>query len=447
MERKIGLYIGLDSIDFCFDTKENYNKIADRYNEGYGNFGNKFFLSTEIGYLKDEIDFEHIIRYSDVRNDYFISDLTIEQVNERFRAIVLPQANIFNPEKRVLAQLKGFTSFIRLLKIPVFVIGVGLQARSYSELKYVCESIKDVAKDFCDAVYSSGGEFSLRGYVTKELFDMLGYSGAVVTGCPSLFRNGRNFEVSSEKKEEIDGFRPVMNGYSYCFLNRAYADNFYKYNAYFMDQDEFMGLLYGKEAKEKNIYSLLHKYTIKGIVAASRGRVCLLYDVSLWDAFLKKHLVNYCFGYRIHGNILSITNGIQSTVVAHDCRTYELADYFSIPYIGEKDIKHIDLYDLYMKCDYTVFNNKYKEKYDLFEQFMIEKGLLRTALNIDRNIIGGQEIGALDNVSMNDLSGLTQEIGVYQRSFAFIDGMLRKNKRMLKTICLKQKADIYRYLH
>lgn len=437
MERKIGLYIGLDSIDFCFDKKENYDTIADRYCNGYGNFGNKFFLSTEIGYLKDEIDFDHLIRYSDVRNDYFISDLTIEQVNERFRAIVLPQANIFNPEKKVLAQLKGFTSFIRLLKIPVFVIGVGIQAKSYNELKHVYKSISVVAKEFCDAVYSTGGEFSLRGYVTKELLDMLGYSDAVVTGCPSLFRNGRDFEVSSVKKEERDNFRPVMNGYSYCFLNKAYSDNFFKYNAYFMDQDEFMGLLYGKEVEEKNIYRLLHKYTIKGIMAAAQGRVCLLYDVSLWDAFLKRNLVNYCFGYRIHGNILSITNGIPSTVVAHDCRTYELADYFSIPYVGEKDAKHIDLYDSYMKCDYTVFNKKYKKKYDLFEQFLIENGLVRTKISIDRQVIGSDEICDFDYASAKDLSVLEQEIGFSQISFAFFDGMMRKNKRMIKAIFLK----------
>lgn len=58
------------------------------------------------------------------------------------------------------------------IKIPIYVIACGVQARSYDELPYLIEEIGYISKKFIRSVYQTGGEFCLRGYFTKEFFDI-----------------------------------------------------------------------------------------------------------------------------------------------------------------------------------------------------------------------------------------------------------------------------------
>lgn len=70
-----------------------------------------------------------------------------------------------------------------------------------------------------------------------------------------------------------------------------------------------------------------------------------------WSAEIKKY--DLCFGTRMHGNMISLPQGIPSIVITHDSRTEELAEVMGIPRITAKEaLKCADLIDIMMKCKF-----------------------------------------------------------------------------------------------
>lgn len=98
-------------------------------------------MTATKNYLKDEADFEHTLFYSNRKKNFCICDYSIDEINERFRAVVLPQANIFSATDIAIEHMKGFTEVINKLKIPVYVTGVGAQAQDYDSIYELYYSI------------------------------------------------------------------------------------------------------------------------------------------------------------------------------------------------------------------------------------------------------------------------------------------------------------------
>ena len=390
--KKIIFYLSEDAVDFDMDAPTCYEKLYDKFvTGGGGNVGNKFFLTATKNYLKDEADFEHTLFYSNRKKNFCICDYSIDEINERFRAVVLPQANIFSATDMAIEHMKGFTEVINKLEIPVYVTGVGAQAQDYDSIYELYYSIRDVVTEFCKAVYRTGGEFSLRGFFTKEFFDMLGFKSAVVTGCPSIYQVGREFQICERKVSEIE-FRPVINGYASLLRHNKIYDAFIKYNAVYLDQDEFIGLLYNSKMFEDlklddiELQKYVKKYSLNAMKIFAKDKVKLFYDIPIWQDYLKKNNFNFSFGKRIHGNIISIVTGIPAVVMVHDSRTRELAEYFSIPSVSNLN-RYNNLYEMYLEADYSSFNKDFKEKYDNFNRFLIEHGLRKVNLSGQENDI------------------------------------------------------------
>lgn len=376
--KKILLYLSEDTVDFNLDNPTCYDKLYEDFKVGGGNVGNKFFLAATKSYL-EELDIENTVYYSAIKNKFFICNKSIDEINSSYRAIVLPQANIFSVSKEAIYHLKGFTSIINKIKIPVFVTGVGAQADSYDDLYKLYYSIRSVATEFCNAVYKTGGEFSLRGYFTKELFDLLGFRSAVVTGCPSIFQVGRDFRMS-ENKIQREKFRPIINGYATFLKNNMIYNAFKKYDAIYLDQGEYIRALYdvdlfqNEEADKRILYYLIEKYTIRGIQLLANDKIKLFYDIPVWRKYIVDEEFNFSFGQRIHGNIISIISGIPAMVKAEDTRTKEMAEYFNIPTISNIR-KYNDIYDVYLDTDYSKFNAEFTKKFDVFNKFLLDYDL------------------------------------------------------------------------
>ena len=387
--KKLLLYLSADTIDFNMDNPTCYDSIYNDFVEGgRGNVGNKFFLSATKSYLED-VDFVNTIYYSCLKKNFFISNKSFDEINSSYRAIVLPQANVFSVSKEAIAHLIGFTEVLKKIKIPVYVTGVGAQAEDYGSIYELFYSIKQVAVEFCNAVYRTGGEFSLRGYFTKELFDLFGFKSAVVTGCPSIFQVGRNFQVN-KKKITQDDLRPTINGYANFLKNDVIFSAFEKYGAIYLDQSEFIRILYddsyftNEHLDKKNIKVLINKYSINGLKLLSEDKIKLFYDIPVWKDYLIKQGFNFSLGQRIHGNIISIISGIPAMVVAHDSRTKELAEYFEIPNISNIK-KYHDVYEIYLEMDYKRFNKNFSSKFDIFNKFLLEHNLRQHDIQAEVN--------------------------------------------------------------
>ncbi len=332
-----------------------------------GNTGNLLFFQASQQYLLNSgIDF-----------DYHNPDMTIDEINEKYRCIILPTANLLSANKKMRQRMRGYTELFTQSKIPVFILGIGAQAPDYEALPDLYRTIKDDASAFIKSVYDTGGQFSLRGYFTEELFKKLGFRQAVVTVCPSLYQQGRNLRVSTNKAELSD-FKPLING-TVEYLSTPEIRKFFKDypQSQYLDQDQFLDILYKKfplNFNHKTMANLLKKYSLTGLKLVTEKRLNLFADLSVWKKFIKDNHFNFAFGQRIHGNIISVLSNIPAVVHRHDSRTRELAEFFEIPTISS--IENKSLYEIYEKADYSNFNRNFAAKYDNFAAFLNRHGII-----------------------------------------------------------------------
>lgn len=348
--------------------------------EGTFNVGNRLWLQG----IMSAID------TGENHYEFLPTNIIADKVNEQFDFIILPMANIFNVH--YVHYLESLADTFEKIKIPVYVIACGAQADSYDALDDLIEKIGDNAKRFIRAAYNTGGEFALRGEFTKQFFDRLGFQSAIVTGCPSLYQLGRDFRVSGTNYgAEI---RPVFNGKISILpkLLEAYPDSDY------MDQDTFLKDLCVKRINKpsfRDVFSFFCNYEPYAATLLAQDRIKLIPNMNDWRRYLMESGANFAFGSRIHGNIISLLSGIPATVVAIDTRTIEMADYFDIPYLVHKP-GHIytqkELENAYSKADYHSFNRNYQNKYKIFEDFLINHGIVSKVNQINSFFTDGKDV-------------------------------------------------------
>ena len=355
-------------LDFDVITPVDYENIAEIHRQTGGNSGNKVHYTSVYQYLTNpNIEYKNLT-----------SDMTPDFINNNFDMVIFPTANILNAAPPVVDEITKCAEVFNKLKIPVFPIGCGCQARSYKDLNTLIKQIKKPAYNFIKSVYNTGGEFALRGFFTKECFEKLGFHSAVVTGCPSMYQNGRDLKISNDKVSP-DKFRPIING-TINYLNKEKIQKIFEEykNAIYICQEQFLEILYSHKTRldvsENAILSELKKYGYTGLKLLYEGRVKLFYDFPVWKNFIKENGYNFSFGTRIHGNIAAILSGCPAMPEYPDTRVQELAEFFDIPCIS-KFPENKNLYDLYCEADYTKFNQTFAQKFDNFEKFLSDCGI------------------------------------------------------------------------
>ncbi len=356
-----------DEVDIFSST--DYRRLFENLDAIYGgncpNWGNKLWfqgLYSEISTDENDISF----RTTD----------SVDEINNNYDLIIYPMANFFS--KQYTDSMLELAQIFNKIKIPVYIIACGAQASSYDDLESLVEKIGTPASKFIESIYQTGGEFALRGYFTKEFFDRLGFSSAVVTGCPSLYQMGPEFKVS-DKKVEIEQVMPIMNGRLDLFENimKAVPSSIY------MDQDYYAGCLYKAgylqnfNLKDKILFS--YNYSAYQAELLGADRIKMIADMNDWFHYIKDNPFNYAFGSRIHGNIMAILTGTPATVVAIDSRTQEMAEFFDIPYIRHQEGKKYSLEDFfhaYEDANYDKFNATYRSKYFHYENFLREHNIV-----------------------------------------------------------------------
>lgn len=344
----------------------NYISFEEEWKkQNGGNAGNKLFTFAIEQYLTKE----------DIVYSYYTGNETIEDINEKYDIAILPLANIFNSHPAILQLLESYTRIIEKFKIPVYIIGCGIQCTSYEEIDMLVSTIKTPVGEFLNAVYQTGGELALRGYATKEFLDKIMQNSAEVTGCPSLYQKGAGLQITNEKVDEKI-FRPVINGNLKYLRKINMLSVFDKYaNSIYLDQDEFAPWLYFEKLslKDKNVWELVRKRTYYGAELLAENRIKLLYDIPYWIKYLQTEGFHFSCGSRIHGNIAAILAGVPAMVLYRDARTRELAEFMELPCCPSIDGRL--LYKKYLKADYSRFNKTFSDKFKKFEHFMVSHGI------------------------------------------------------------------------
>ncbi len=344
----------------------NYETFeAEWIKQNGGNSGNKLFNTAVEQYLTKE----------DIEYAYYTGSESVDEINGRYDMAIFTTANIFNAHPRIRKELDVFAETIGKFKIPVYILGCGLQCASYDEIGSLAEEIGESARAFLKAIYRTGGELAVRGYATKEFLDKVMPNTAVVTGCPSFYQRGSRLQISNVKVPE-EQFKPAINGNLKYLKQIGMLQVFEQYeNSVYMDQDEFAQVLYfHNDRRNSNTAELVRKKTLCGVQLLSENRVRLIYDVPVWLSWFREQNISFSCGSRIHGNIAATLAGIPAMVIYRDARTRELAEFFELPN-GAQYNDQKSLYEVYLEADYTDFNRNFADKFKAFENFMVSHGI------------------------------------------------------------------------
>ncbi len=139
-----------------------------------------------------------------------LADADIERINAECECVVLPMANNFRVGFNLMGNL---TAFVRRLKIPCVVMGVGLQADSAADIQQGFP-FDDSTRAFVDAVLDHSALLGLRGELTGEYLKKLGYTPErhfTVIGCPSMYSRGARLIAPQPKPLDADA--PISINY------------------------------------------------------------------------------------------------------------------------------------------------------------------------------------------------------------------------------------------
>lgn len=314
-----------------------------------------------------------------------------EQANESFDAVVIPAANWINAKM----DLGYLATAIEGLKIPVVVIGIGAQGRDYG----TDITPTDGTQRFLKAVFDRSASVSVRGEFTQKVLEAMGYRNTRVTGCPSLYCDFRDFNATTREKFKLQ--RCLLHATRFYAGDRVFVDadgpnqRLFRFafrrrlNYLYQSEFEEMALVFGLETLEtlakrpleflKKIYRVEKPEKLMRYIR-THGRSYL--DVDRWT----DDVARYCFVYgtRLHGTIMALNSGVPATLLWHDSRTREIADFAAIPSLDAEraDISAKGLKRAYETADLDRYYRRRAENSEAYAAFLKENGITPALENI-----------------------------------------------------------------
>ncbi|MFD2210045.1 polysaccharide pyruvyl transferase family protein [Virgibacillus halophilus] len=307
--------------------------------------------------------------------DYYNYDPSrADEINEKYDGYIIPLADAFRDQ--FVPTLRKYTKLIKKLKIPVYVIGVGLRAPFEPKLNEGFSFDKDV-KEFVSAVLEKSNIIGLRGEITSKYLNRLGFREGIdhtVIGCPSMYSFGRELEIRNTNITKdsmicVNSSKLSQNNVL-DFITRSLDD--YP-NHYFIPQwmKELVLAYVGAPPIEKSN----DNYPVKmsdHLYMSDRVRFFL--NVPTWLDFLRQ--ADLSFGARLHGNITATIAGTPSILIPKDARMRELTEYHGLTHVWWNDItEKTRLEDLVEKADFQSPTKKQGKNFDHFIDFLNKNDL------------------------------------------------------------------------
>lgn len=316
-------------------------------------------------------------------SDYYSTDIkNADYINENYDAYVLPLANAFR--QGFIPTLKKYTALIKKLKIPVYVIGIGMQAPFEADIKKGFSFDKEV-QEFVSTVLDHSSVLGLRGQITADYLTSLGFKEETnhrVIGCPSMYSFGDNISIKNlnlNLDTKINtSLTPKATQNVVTFIHNLFK----KYNnACYIPQDiDELVLAYSGspmfggpsfQISTKNYPNSINSYEYKN------DKVKFFLSAQTWFDHVKKSDFN--IGTRLHGNIVSTINGTPSISIPIDARMRELTEYHNLTRILPNEInENSQLEDLIEKVDFRSAEKVHHRNFENFVSFLDENKIPHT---------------------------------------------------------------------
>ena len=286
--------------------------------------------------------------------------------------------------------LAASAAVLRRLGLPVLAFGIGAQAPVKGRLN-LSEESKTVFHIMSDLSTSIG----VRGAYSAQVLWDIGIRNVRIIGCPTAFRNNDpNLAITLPPLDEVKRVgvtirREVSASYArnierYLTVHRdiiaAMADRF---ETVLMAQGEIeeKKIVFGTPEQREEAFALLKAEgpVVEAVFRCDRRDGSTASGCSIptssptTRALVRKQ--DAVLGYRLHGNLMALANGVPSIYFTYDSRTTEFAETFQIPSYDVFSSKPFVLEDYWEQSLFDRFNRARFHVYREMRTFLDENGI------------------------------------------------------------------------
>jgi polysaccharide pyruvyl transferase WcaK-like protein len=277
---------------------------------------------------------------------------------------------------------------LKRLKIPVIAWGIGAQAPVKGKIE-LSDETKTVLRMMADSTTSIG----VRGAYSAQVLWDIGIRNVRIVGCPTAFRRNNpdlNIQLPDLDKIRTAGItlrREVSSTYAQdikqylTFHRELVKDLAARFDVVLMAQGEVeeKKIVFGTpEQKEEAFAALKANKTVKDWyldeTMEKLHRERLFYSDVVADYENLVQQKDLVLGYRLHGNLMALANGVPSIYFTYDSRTVEFAETYQIPSFDVFSGKEFRLEDYWDQSLFDKFNRAYHNTYREMRQFLVENG-------------------------------------------------------------------------
>lgn len=363
---------------------------VQRYIDHYHNIGDAFVFDSSLKLLKfTELRTLTIDRYDPDE---------IDRLREQFDYVVLRGSNYIHSDMNWELAEKVLTR----LKLPVLAFGIGAQAPTDGRMD-LSQSTRNVLRIISESTASIG----VRGAFTAEVLRDLGIENTRIIGCPTAFRKNDPYlrislpRLDTVRKVGISVRREVSPAYAkdirqYLTFHRDLIKSFAaRFDTTLIAQGELeeKKLVLGTAAQKEEAVAALKEnawagqwYFDEEMEKLYRNRLFYSDVVADYDACVSA--CDFVLGYRLHGNLMALANGVPSVYFTYDSRTREFAETFKIPSFDVFSEKVFRLGDFWDQSRFDAFNRAYAGTYAAMSAFLTENRIPHVMKGTEREEAG-----------------------------------------------------------
>lgn len=354
----------------------DYRNVQRSINH-YHNIGDAFVYDSSLKLLSyDRLD---------VLNIEQVVPEDIDRLRNEFDYVFLRGSNYIHASMN----WRRAQEVLQRLKLPVLAFGIGAQAPSKGEL-VLSEQTKQVLHLMADSSASVG----VRGAYTAEVLWRHGIKNVRIVGCPTAFRNlDPNLQITLPPLEQVREVgvtvrREVSPNYApdverYLTFHRDLVKEVAaRFEVVLMAQGEVeeKAIVLGTEEQKAAALKKLREhgwasqwYMDDAIEQLYRTRLFYSDVVADYEQLVRQK--NLVLGYRLHGNLMALANGVPSIYFTYDSRTTEFAETFAIPSHNVFGQRRFDIEDYWNQALFDRFNRAYYACYREMRTFLDENGI------------------------------------------------------------------------
>jgi len=349
---------------------------TQRWITHYHNIGDAFVFDSSLKLLSyDRLEPLKIREFSQAN---------VDRYNAEFDYVFLRGSNYIHSHM----DWENFEPVLAKLKIPVLAFGVGAQAPAKGKLE-----LSAAGQRIWQMIGERSTTLGVRGAYTAEVLWDMGVKNVRVVGCPTAFRNNDpNLRIDLPSLDSVKsvGFtvrREVGHTYSpdvalYVHRHRdTIKDMARRFDLRLMVQGEIEEklLLWGTpEQQEEGWRMLLGDPTWQPFFddeVKEMWKTKLFYSDVVADYETLVRGKDLVLGYRLHGNLMALSNKTPSIYFTYDSRTTEFAETFQIPCWDTYSEKPFVLEEHWDQARFDKFNRAYHFRYRDMCEFLDENGI------------------------------------------------------------------------